>query len=219
MHLEEQIIKHSLTEALLTSHHNRKAMAEKPKANSSLAQKELDKAEAQFQEFDNQVKEMTLDRMNAAPKLDVDQQTKLSQKDIEKSKDIYLKPSRSIASKERFNETYRDDYNFAKEYVQFIAENKEIIGEEIDLWTKPYPGMPAEEWKIPVNKPVWGPRYLAEQIKRASYHRLMMVENRVTGMDGMGQYYGSMAADSIIQRLDAIPVSQRKSIFMGSGAF
>jgi len=191
----------------------------KPKANTSLAAQEPNRLENQFQEFDDNVKQLTLDRMNAAPKQDVEQQTKLSQKDVEKSKDIYLKPVRSISSKEQFNEKFRKDYNFAKEYVNFIAENKEIIGEELDMWTKPYPGMPAEEWKVPVNKPVWGPRYLAEQIKRASYHRLTMVQNASAGSDGMGQYYGAMAADSIIQRLDAIPVSQRKSIFMGSGAF
>jgi len=191
----------------------------KPKAHSSLAAQELDKAEAQFQAFDDNVKQLTQDRMNEAPRFDVEPQTKLAQKDIEKSKDIYLKPVKSIGSKEKFNEKFRDDYNFAKEYVQFIAENKEIIGEELDLWTKPYPGMPAEEWKVPVNKPVWGPRYLAEQIKRASYHRLTMVQNSNTGADGFGQYYGAMAADSIIQRLDALPVSTRKSVFMGSGTF
>lgn len=191
----------------------------KPKATTSLAAQELNKAEAQFQAFDDNVKQLTLDRLNEAPRQDVEPQTKISQKDLEKSKDVYLKPSKSIGSKEPFNEKFRDDYNFAKQYVQFIAENKEIIGEEIDMWTKPYPGMPAEQWKVPVNKAVWGPRYLAEQIKRASYHRLTMVQNSIVGSDGMGQYYGAMAADSIIQRLDAIPVNQRKSIFMGSGAF
>lgn len=191
----------------------------KPKANTSLAAQELDKAEAQFQAFDDNVKQLTLDRLNEAPKREVEPQTKISQRDIEKSKDVYLKPFRTVASKEKFNEKFRGDYEFAKEYVQFIAENKEIIGEELDLWTKPYPGMPAEEWKVPVNKPVWGPRYLAEQIKRASYHRLTMVQSSLSGSDGMGQYYGAMAADSIIQRLDAIPVNQRKSVFMGTGSF
>jgi hypothetical protein len=100
-----------------------------------------------------------------------------------------------------------------------IAENKEIIGETIEIWTRPYGGMPAEFWKVPCNKPVWGPRYLAEQIKRAHYHRLTMQENRIVGSDGMGQYFGSMAVDSTIQRLDAMPVSTRKSLFMGSSSF
>lgn len=194
-------------------------MVEKPKV-SSASEKELQKCEQQFQAFDENVKELTLDRMNKAPKEDVEPQTKMSQVDIAKSKDIYLKPHRTIGSREKFNDKFRDDYNFAKEYVQFTAENKEIIGEEIDIWTKPYPGLPAEWWKVPTNRPVWGPRYLAERLHGCQYHRLIMKENVATGTDGMGsQYYGTMAADSIVQRLDAIPVSSRKSIFMGANAF
>ena len=193
-------------------------MAEKPKSTSSLAEKELDKAQEQFDKFDENVRSLTLDRMNAAPKQDVEPQTKLSQADLAKKKDIYLKPERSIASKEKFNEDYRTEYNFAKEYVQFVAENKEIIGEAIEMWTKPFPGLPAEFWKVPTNKPVWAPRYVAEQIKRAYYHRLRM-DNTIVGTDGMGQYQGAMAVDSTVQRLDAIPVSGKRSIFLGASSF
>ncbi len=194
-------------------------MTGRPKGTSSLADQEMDKAEKQFQEFDNQVKEMTLDHMNKAPKKDIEPQTKLSQNEIAKSKDIYLKPDRIIGCRDKFNEDYRDEYNFAKEYVQFTAENKEIIGETIEIWTRPFAGMPAEFWKVPTNKPLWGPRYLAEQIKKCSYHRLIMQPHTITGADGMGQYYGQMAADTTIQRLDAIPVSSRKSVFMGAVNF
>jgi hypothetical protein len=179
---------------------------------------ELNKAEEKFEQFEQEVKSLTHDRMSATQKQEVEPQTKMSQTEIERSKEIYLKPKRTLSSREPFNETYREDYNFAKEYVQFIAENKEIIGETIDLWTKPFAGMPAEEWDVPVNKPVWGPRYLAEQIKRCSYHRLTMQDKAITGVDGMGTYYGNMVVDSTIQRLDAIPVSTRKSLFFGKVA-
>lgn len=188
-------------------------MAKKPDVNG------LETAEAQFQAFDNQVKEMTLDRMNEAPKQETEQQTLLSQADIAKSKDIYLKPSKSIGSREKFNEKFRSDWKYAMEFVHFTAENKEIIGEKIEIWTKPYPGMPAEYWEVPVNKPVWGPRHLAEQIKRASYHRLRMDESKSAGSDGTAQYFGTMIVDNTVQRLDAIPVSSRKSVFMGTGSF
>jgi len=76
--------------------------------------------------------------------------------------------------------------------------------------------MPAEEWKVPVNKPLWAPRYVAERIKGCKYHRLVMQQSTSTSADGMGQYYGSMVADTTIQRLDAIPMSTRKSVFMGA---
>ena len=192
----------------------------KPKAVSSLAEKELDKAESQLNAFESNIKEMTLDRMNAAPKEESKPQVQLSQKDIEKSADIYLKPKRAIGSREKFNEDYREQYNFAKEYVYFTAQNNEIIGEALEFWTKPFAGVPAEEWHIPVNKPIWAPRYVAEQIKACKYHRFTMKDHVTTGGDQKGnQYYGSMAVDTTIQRLDAMPTSQKKSVFMGSSGF
>lgn len=190
-------------------------MTDKPQALSSLAQKELDKAEKQFEAFDQNVKDLTLDRMNTAPKEDVEPQTKIAQKDLEKKKDVYLKPERSINSGQKFNEKFREQFEFDKQYVQFVAEHKEIIGENIEVWTRPYGGMNAEFWRVPSNKPVWGPRYLAEQIKKCSYHRLTMQQNQTIGGDSMGQYYGALAVDTTIQRLDANPVTTRKSIFMG----
>lgn len=192
-------------------------MTEKQKSSTSLAQKELEKAEKQFEQFDKNIKDLTLDHMNTAPKEDVEPQTKLAQKDLEKSNDIYLKPIKSIGSPQKFNEKFRDQYEFDKKYVQFIAEHKEIIGEDIEIWTRPYGGVNAEYWRVPTNKPVWGPRYLAEQIKKATYHRLVMKQNIVTEANSVGQMFGAMAADTIVQRLDAMPVSSRKSIFMGAG--
>lgn len=187
-------------------------MVDKPKVNSE-SKKELERVEKQFDAFQENIEQLTLDRMNEAPKLEQEPQTKIAQKDV---KDIYLKPFRTISSREKFNEKFRTEYDFAKEYVCFIAENKEVIGEAIEIWTKPFPGLPAEMWKVPVNKPVHGPRYLAEQIKGCSYHRLRM-DQTPTSTDGTAQYYGSMVVDNVIQRLDAIPYTKKKSVFMGAG--
>lgn len=178
------------------------------------AQTELDKIEKQFDEYDKQVKDLTLDRMNEAKKEEVEPQTQLSTKQISNSKDIYLKPLRSISSGEKFNEAFRDKYNFATELVHFIAENNEILGEKIEIWTKPFPGMPAEFWEVPVNIPAWGPRHLAEQIRSRRYHRLI-TENKSTGGSAEGEYYGTLVVDRVVQRLEAYPVSTKKSIFMG----
>lgn len=194
-------------------------LKDKVKNINSASAKELDKVSKQFDEFDKQVKDLTQDRMNAAPKEETEQQTKMSSKEVADAKDIYLKPRNIISCKEKFNEKYRDDYNFAKEYVHFIAENKEVIGESIEIWTKAFAGVPAEYWIVPTNKPVWGPRYLAEQIKKATYHRLVMQEHIATETMGMGTMYGRMAVDTTIQRLDALPVAKKKSIFMGKEAF
>lgn len=193
-------------------------MAEKPIAKSSLADKELAKAEKQFQEFDDNIKQMTLDRMNQAPKLEEDTIHKIAQSDINEAKDVYLKPVKTISSRERFNENFRKDYEYSKEYVFFIAENREVIGETIELWTKPFAGMPAEFWQVPVGKPIWAPRYVAERIKGCSYHR-MSTQDTVTNSSNMGQFYGSMVVDNVIQRLDALPATKKRSVFMGSHSF
>jgi hypothetical protein len=190
----------------------------KPNMNSA-SEKELDKVEKQFEKYEENINQLTHDRMNMAPKLEVEQQTKLSQQDLAKKNDVYLKPHRTIGCQDKFNETYREEYTHAKVYVQFIAENHEIIGEAIDIWTRPYGGLPAEWWKVPTNKPVWGPRYLAEQLKRCNYHRLKMDQSTISAADGQGTYYGAIAVDSTIQRLDALPVSQKRSVFMGTSTF
>ena len=146
-------------------------------------------------------------------------QTKLSAKDLERSKDIYLKPERTISCRDKFNEKFRDNYTYDKEYVQFIAENKEIIGDSIEIWTRPYGGMSAEFWRVPTNTPVWGPRYLAEQIKRKSYHRLVM-KDKPTASSSEGTYYGTLVSNTTVQRLDAHPVNnKKKSIFTGISNF
>lgn len=199
----------------------------KPKV-SNHSQRELDKAEVQFQKFDEEVKTMTLDRLNETPREETESRMRLSSKEVEKKNGTYLKPITSFDPAanprtglvtEKFNEKFRAEYNFQKEYVNFSAHNNEIIGEDIEIWTKPFPGMPAEQWKVPVNKPVWGPRYLAEQIKRKFYHRLVMNENRISHSSGEGQYFGTMSVDTTIPRLDCHPVSDRKSIFMGAASF
>jgi len=197
----------------------------KPRVNSE-GQRELDKAIDQFDKFDSEIKSMTLDRMNQAPVKEVDQQTKISQDELAKSKEIYLKPKRSFppgvnpktGEREKFNEKFRAEYEFQKEYVRFIAQNNEIIGESIEFDLKKFPGTNVESWVVPVNKPVWAPRMVAERIKGSKYHKLMM-QDSVTGSDGRGQYYGTLAVDTTVQRLDAHPAVEQKSIFMGKTKF
>lgn len=190
-------------------------MADKPKVNSE-SQKELDRIEKDFKAFDENVQTLTMDRMNESKKEETAPQVERSQSELAKAKEIYLKPVRTIGCnpKDKFNEKFREAYNYDKTYVEFEAENHEVIGETIDIWTRPYGGMPAEEWKVPTNKPVWGPRYLAEQIKRCNYHRLKM-EQTVTENVGVGTLYGQLTSDSTIQRLDAKPVVRKSHVFMG----
>ncbi|CAB4121546.1 hypothetical protein UFOVP1357_3 [uncultured Caudovirales phage] len=191
----------------------------RPKMKTSEAEKELDRITEASKDFEQQIKEINLDVLQAAPKKEVEPQTKLAQSEIEKSDEVYLKPRRSIGAREKFNEKYREDYNFAIEYVKFIAENKECIGELIEMWTKPFAGMPCQEWAIPVNKPVWAPRHVAERLRSCTYRRLIMDEEKVVGNSRAGQMTGQLIVESTVNRLDANPVSSKKSIFMGSANF
>lgn len=197
-------------------------MSDKPKLS-----KELDKAQKQFDEFKENIDSLTLDRMNEAPKLETEPQTKISNREAQKIDGIYLKPLKSLMAinpktgeKDKFNENFRKDWEFDKEYVKFVAEHKELIGETIEIWTRPYGGVPAELWNVPTNKVVWGPRYLAEQIRKCAYHRLRMDEQKMTSADGYGTYTGQMVVDQTVARLEANPVSDnRKSVFMGASGF
>jgi len=166
--------------------------------------KDLEAAIVNVDQFDASVKALTNEVDVNAQKPESEPQVKMSNREIAKQDGIYLKPDRSINSKESFNEKYRTEYEFKKEYVPFIAENKEIIGETIELWTKPFAGISAEFWKVQTNKKVWGPRYLAEQISRKGYNRLTM-EDRPVSQDGGHTFTGQLVATNRIQRLDARP--------------
>lgn len=189
----------------------------KPKVSAS-AQRELDKAEQKFEKFNEEMKAISNEVGRGLPVEERESNTRLSSREIANSKDIYLKPKRSLNDNQKFNEKFRDEWNFQKQYVNFIAEHKEIIGDVIEAWTHFCGGVPCEFWEVPTNKPVWGPRYLAEQIKSKRYVRYV-TQNHTTSAEGGMQFYGGLVGETQIQRLDAHPVSDRKSIFMGSSGF
>ncbi len=177
-----------------------------PKVNSD-SQKELNKAQEQFDAFDKSVKEMTLDKMSLAPERPQEEQTKMSGREQKAYDAPYIKPVRSINSKERFNEAYREEHKRAWEYVKVICENFEIIGEQIEMWTKKFAGDAADFWKIPVNKPIYVPRLVAKQIAACKYHRITM-EEKVTNQEGGVTFHGSLAVDHTKNRLDCRIVNE-----------
>lgn len=203
--MEEQIVQKKLG----------RPPTKRPECSSQAAQNELDKVQEQFDKFDESVQSLTMDRMSAIPKREEEEQTKLSSQELSKAPEIYLKPIKSIGRREPFNEKFRESWEYDKKFVNVICENKEMIGEDIELWTGPYPGVPLEFWKVPTNKPIWIPRYLAEQIKRKYYHRLTMEPPRSRGRySEEGTYYGDMVAETTIERLSCrlAPTSRQISM-------
>lgn len=194
-------------------------MAEKKPKVDYEGQKELRRLDDEFDQKSKNLQELANRDINEGKVEEGEQQTQLSQKEKQKMKEVYLKPLRQIASKEKFNEKFRKEYEFQSEYVYFTAENKEVIGESIQLWTKKFPGMPAQYWEVPVNKPIWGPRFLAEQLADCKYTVFTMDQKTITGEDGMGEYYGGIKVEKRVPRLAAYPETKKSSIFTGKSTF
>jgi hypothetical protein len=191
---------------------------ERPRVNAE-AQKDLDRAAEQIAQLPEQIREHTDDvplrKVDfSKPMTNPNLLRPLSQAQINGFEDYYIKPSAIVGDKNKFNERFRREWEFDKQKVAFIAENHETK-DIIEMWTKPYSGVPAEFWEVPVGVPIWGPRYLAEQIKRKNYTVLKMDENKQTAQTGMGTFTGSMISEGKKQRLDAHPVNKNKtSIFI-----
>lgn len=200
----------------------------RPKVNSK-AQIDLDKAKENIDGFGAKLEEhhdkfmQTKHDMtdSSSGKVVSEPQHRLSQNEISGMSKIYLKPYKISPCRDKFNEKFRSQWEFAKEIVCFIAQHNELRGEEIDLVTRPYGGVDAMHWKVPTNKPVYGPRYLAEQIKRKSYIRYVAQnpnqarnsqENIPVGH--MGVDYTDMIGAEVVNRMDAFPVTNAKSVFL-----
>lgn len=185
----------------------------RPKVNAE-GQKELSVVENQIKDIQEKNQSLDYDQRLAAPKNEIEQQTKIAQSEIDKLPEIYLKPKRSFPPREKFNEKFRDEYNYQREYIQFIAENYEVIGESVDFWIKKFPGTPCEEWVLPVNKPVWAPRYVKERLEECGY-TVFKASQSLKTQEGIN-YEGYLEIQERKNRLNARDISKKKNIYMGS---
>jgi hypothetical protein len=196
-------------------------MSRPPKVNAE-GQKELEKTEKQIQSIETQVKSVNFDETRTAKRHESEPQTKLAQSEMDKAPEIYLKPRRSYppgvnpknGEIEKFNEKFRDEYNKAREYVEFVAENYEVIGESPTLWIKKFPGTNLEEWVVPVNKPVWAPRYVKDRLQDCGYTVFKSTQSSKTE-EGIN-YNGYLEVQERKNRLDAREPSKKRSIYMGN---
>ena len=196
----------------------------RPRKYNTEAERDLENIDEQINQFSESISDINLESVRDAPVKEVEH--RISQKEQIKSKVIRLTPKKVIWAPPvkvgdkfvpiKFNEDFRKQWEFDKQYVEFIAFNNEIGGESITLWTKKYPGTPSEEWVVPVGVKVAGPRYLAEQIKNSTYHSYQMEKSTTRGDVNGTTFHGSMVACNTVQRLDAMPVTTSRSVFMGA---
>lgn len=176
----------------------------------------LDKYEERFRLYDEEIKTLRQQPVNQTlPVEDKNSDHGLSQKQIAGAKEILLKPLSTQYFGEKFNEKFRSQWEYMKQPVRFIAEHMDLIG-VIEIWTKDFPGAPAEYWEVPCNKVCIGPRYLAENIKNRTYNVVECEENKVVSEDGHGKFTGQLVRKKVRRRLDANPASTTKSVFMGA---
>jgi hypothetical protein len=186
----------------------------KPRVNSE-SQNQLNKADEEFKEFSKQVEAFNPIEVKA-PLEEREQQTKLSTREMKNTDAPYIKPMRNVArvnTKERptfWDEKHRPAHDRDWEYVKITAENNELIGSMIEMWTAEYGCDPAHFWQIPVNRPIYVPRLVAKKIAGCKYHRMSMETadlNNTKLHEGENmQFVGGMVATHTKHRLNAYPV-------------
>lgn len=172
-----------------------------------------------LEEYEKKLADLNLDSAHKLKTLESEPQTKLSQKEQENV--LTLKPTKTLmAVGQKLNEKFREEYEFRKKYVKFIAEHNECPGDTIEMWTRPYGGVPAEFWPIPTNRVVEAPRYVAEELADRSYVNYKMdgddqSQRNAVGSNVFGVQYGAMVATHKVERMTARPAGDKKTLFMG----
>lgn len=176
------------------------------------AQKELAKTEASLEDFKDRCKSYNpLDHRK--PVEEVDPVVKMSNREMAQYDAPYIRPVRSInrANSEKtptyWNSKFQKMRDYDWEYVKCKVENRELINDEIEVWTSKYGCDPAHFWKVPVNKPIWIPRLLATQLASCKYNKIIMQEEKIRGSDGMATYTGTLEVEQTVNRINCIPVA------------
>jgi len=174
---------------------------EKPKLSSGQARKEVDRLETEFQEKAKQMSSMTQDEIATAPVKETESKVEMSKKEIIQFDAPMIKPSHKIHGIGKPKAEQEGLRKKAWEYVKVVAENLEVHGETIEFWHKPpYSGEPCCFWQVPVNKPVYVPRFVADHLSTRCYHRLVMQE-KTTNL-GHGEITSTLVATETRRRLD-----------------
>lgn len=167
--------------------------------------------------FQEEIKELTMDVANHVKLEETEQQTEIPSKVLAKSEFPRIEPKRTIFSQEKFNEKFRKERDYAWEYVDCICENIEIKGESVDFFLKKFPGEPAHEWVIPVNKPVSIPRFVAEHLHTRNYAVLTLDQGEKRAVEAGVEQYGMPVYTSRRKRIDCIPHVKNNTPFSHFG--
>lgn len=180
----------------------------KPKLASGFAQKEVDRVEAEFKAATDANASLTQDVMSKAPEKESDVEPFMPKRQILQAPVPRIVPTYSRSPNGKKKPEQDALRRRAWEYVQVICTNSEIASENLEFWHKPMiAGEECNFWQIPVNRPVFLPRHVAEHIKTRKYHRLVMQEEITVEHTGFGEMKGKLVASHTVQRLDCTPAA------------
>ena len=109
-----------------------------------------------------------------APEVEQQPAVEMSYKDFKATDAPVITFSRAFAAPGKPNPKCEAERRRGWQYVKCICENFEVFGETIELWQCRWPGDPHSFWQVPVNKPIYLPRFVAEHLASRKYHRFKM---------------------------------------------
>ena len=129
-------------------------------------------------ETEQSLKELTVDKINETPDVELEPQTKLTNRQLADSLGCkYIEPLSKLKAIGTLPEKLRKQHARDWEYVKGIYENINEIGQAITFSLCLYPGDPDCVWKIPANTPVYVPRMVANHLENVQqYHTFSHVE-------------------------------------------
>lgn len=96
----------------------------------------------------------------------VELDAKVSSKDKREAGILYLEPVTRIPTGGKKHPEIEKQREYLYEWVKGIYENKIIGGEGIDFWLGVIPGDDYCRWKVPANRPVALPRFVAQHLSK-----------------------------------------------------
>lgn len=175
--------------------------------SSYSAKKDLTGINVHMDALQDQLDITTVDAINAsnAPKKEVEPQTLLSKRQVEKYDAPYIKPTIAESPNGKKKSSQDAMREKAWKYVKVIVENNEVKGERVDFWLKAeISGECCNYWQVPTNRPVYLPFHVAEHLSNRTYHKLKMVAQNVEL--GKGEIHSSpngvLVADQTVNRID-----------------
>lgn len=180
----------------------------KPKLASGIAQKEVDRLEAEFDAKQRQAETLLHADKSQVPVKETPAEKFMPNPDVLKKEMPRITPTWSRPANGKKKPEQDSLRRHAWEYVEVICTHNEIAGETMEFWLKPaISGEDCNFWQVPVNRPVKIPRHVAEHIKTRKYCRLMMLEEMTVERQGPYEFKGKLTYSHTVQRLDCTPAS------------